>query len=231
MLERYVYIDPITPIHGQTYNVNQFIPLANSQHSSQIYIIPPLINDFENIKDCLTLSNHRVFMKKYSHLDGVFNLNCNGSVGVAIRLYLVLTNAEMVYDLQSDIAIDENDLKNMFKEWEQKEISKMVNEIKPLINLEKYLPNFKEIVKTYNHNDLSSLIKRAVLELGLEWSYNDDPAEQITPDYILPFIEDMIIIDHCSDYSSIINKRSWYCSYTEDLFFNKFQKHNSLSSF
>jgi hypothetical protein len=212
---RYIYIDPVPPIHGQTLNINKFHPTENPQPYSPIFVIPPTINDFENMKDCLTLSNHRVFIKKYSHLDGVFNLNCYGSVGVAIRLYHVLTNSEI----------------NMFEEWEQKEISRITNEIKSLINLEEYLPNFKEIMETYNHKDLSSLIKRAVLELGYEWSYNDDPAEQIPLNNILSFIEDMIIIDHCSDYSSIIDKRSWYCPYTEDLFSNKFQKHNSLSPF
>lgn len=221
MLERYVYKDPVPLIPGQTYNVNNFTPLIDTEPSLQIFVIPPIVNDPSNMKDCLTLSNHRIFMKRYSHLDGVFNLNCNGSVGVAIRLYLALTNEYLNNDLSSRYAIDENDLKDMQKEWEQKEFTRIINDIKPLINLKNLIPNFEEIFASYTYKDLSDIISTAMLELALEWSYNDDPAEQISSDYFLPFFEDMILLSHCKELPLLTN-REWFCTYTKDIYLSSF---------
>lgn len=220
MLERFVYKDPTPLIHGQTYNVNNFTPLLDTYPAQDLFVIPPIVNDPSNMKDCLTLSNHRVFMNRYSHLEGVFNLNCNGSVGVAIRLYLALTNENLNKDLQVPYAIDKNDLKEIQEEWEQKEITRIINDMKPLLNrevLEKYIPDFNNIYTTFNSENFGHIISTAMLELALEWSYNDDPAEQISSDYFLPFVEDIILLSYCKEYPLLTN-RDWHCTYTHDIY-------------
>lgn len=222
MQERYVYKGTETLIHGQTYHVKNFSPLHYSLPFDNIFIIPPIVNDPSNMGDCLTISNHRVFMERYSHLEGIFNLNCNGSVGVAIRLYLALTNKDINTDIkQTRYAIDNNDLKLEQEKWEQKEVSRIINEISPLINLETYIPNFKDTLLNHDKKDLSWIIKNAVNELGYEWSYNEDPAEQISGENLLPYIEDIFLLDYCKELPLLMN-REWSCPYTEDLYHNKF---------
>jgi len=225
MLERFVYNGSTPLIHGQTYNVNNFTPLLDTHPAQDIFVIPPIVNDHSNMKDCLTLSNHRVFMKRYSHLDGVYNLNCNDSVGVAIRLYLAITHKDLYYDLQTTrYAIDNDDLKNMQEEWEQKEISRIINEIKPLLNrevLEKYISDFNNIYTTFNRENFGHIISTAMLELALKWSYNEDPAEQLPSDYFIPFVEDIILLSYCKEYPLLTN-RDWHCTYTHDIYLAAF---------
>lgn len=224
MHERYIYKEAITLIHGQTYSLKNFVPLREKQFSQgkDIFIIPENINDFHSIQECLTLSNHRVFMNRYSHLDGVYNINCNGSVGIAVRWALVLTHKDINRDINKN-CIDDKDLKELMDEWEQKEISRIISELYPLINLDHFSLDFKNIIAEYNQEQINELINTAILELALEWSYNEDLAKQITGKMLLPFIGDIILIENCKDFS-LLKDYKWHCTYTQDLYDSYFDQ-------
>lgn len=241
-MQRFIYKDPIPLIHGQTYNIKDFLPVVKEKAplipkeeyeekdfisldkipQRNIYIISETISDINGIKDCLTLSNYRVFMKRYSHLDDVFKIDCGDSVGVAVRWALVLTHKDINRDINL-ATLDDIDLKELMNEWEQKQISRIISELYPLINLNHFSLDFKNIITEYKQEQINELINTAILELALEWSYNEDLAEQITGKMLLPFIGDIILIENCKDFS-LLKDYEWHCTYTQDLYDSYFDQ-------
>jgi hypothetical protein len=168
----------------------------------------------------LQISNHRVFLKEFDTVEGVYNVSGGwGSFAVAIRADIAESNEqikETLNGLENYPIIDDDDFNELRNKWEQDAVKDMVHGIQS--DLENNLEELIDDTDT-DSEKIELLIWDGINELNLEWSYESNSA-YLDADKVLPYVEDCILIERCKDLALLIN-REWSCNKTRSVYEQK----------
>lgn len=188
-----------------------------------LYILPTYFVGSDYSGGSSSVSNHRVFLKRFKDVEGVYNVSGDmGTYSIAIRADVYNDNEDIkdvLKGLEGYSVIDEEDMREVESEWEVKAMPDLIHDVCSEIDLETYLPDYEKYLE--DTESIEQIIWEGISEcnLDLDWSYEYKSA-YINHELILPYVEDIILIKHCLDLPLLIN-REWSCETNHELFLEK----------
>ena len=194
---------------------------VNEETLKTFYLVPDLLSggDYSSSSE-VQVSNHRVFLKEFKNVDGVYNVYGGfGSFAVAIRADIAESNErikETLDGLENYPVIDDDDMSELRNEWEQLAVQDMIHGIQNSIE-----NDLEELIKDTDTDSekIELIIWDGINELGLEWSYEDSSA-YLDADKVLPYVEDRILLEQCKDLPLLVD-RKWSCDKTQTMYEQK----------
>lgn len=209
------------PVTGVRYSYGDFKLYrgeVTDEEKKGFYILPDLLCGGDYSGAACTRSNHRVFLRDFEHIEGVYDLYGGyGTYAIAIRADVAEENEdikEILDSLESNSpAIDEEDVMALEQEWAEAAMKDVVSDLIRSINLDDYLPE-----GDYDE-DIEAFASEGIEDLGLEWTYENTSAYMDTK-HVQPYVEDRLLIKHCTDMPLLIT-RKWCCDITGSLYEQK----------
>jgi hypothetical protein len=142
-----------------------------------------------------------------------------GTFAIAVRMDIMEDNPEIkeVLDaLESYPALDDEAVSEIESEWETEAMKDIVHSLCNHISLEDYIPDFEP-----DSDIISTLALEGIDKLNLHW-YHENTSAYLDYKEVQPYVEDMLLIEHCTDLPLLIN-REWSCKHTNEKFITKLQ--------
>jgi hypothetical protein len=185
-----------------------------------LYILPELLTGSDYSGGSVERANHKVFLERFKEIEGVYSLSGGmGTFAIAVRMNIMEDNPEIkeVLDaLESYASIDDEAVSEIESEWETEAMKDIVHSLCNHISLEDYIPDFEP-----NSDIIANLAWESINELNLHW-YHENTSAYLDYKEVQPYIEDMLLIEHCMDLPLLIN-REWSCKNTENKYREKLQ--------
>jgi hypothetical protein len=205
-------------ITGHSYSYGDFEVYkgeVTDEAKKHLFIRPELLSgsDYSN-SGSIQKSNHRVFLKDYKDVEGVYNTHGGyGTFAIVIRADVAEENEDIksVLDSLEDYClIDDEDHSNLEMEWQQIAMVDIIRDLDSLLDrdleLDRYIPDFRDTVSS---ETIEKLAWEATENLNLNWSYENNSA-YLNAESLKPYVIDMILIEYCPDLPLFVN-RDWSC--------------------
>lgn len=191
--------------------------------SKSLFLQPSFLGGSDYSGTLLHVSNHRVFMKRFGKVEGVYEINGGyGTFGVAIRLDVYNSNKEIkevLDDLDGYPVIDEEDQSELESDADQEYVSNAAKDFVRDQTLESYIPDIDTILE--DTDNLEGLIWEATRDLRLEFEHEQHYSFiRNGGKEIQLYVEDRLLIEHCKKLPLLIN-RNWACDQNEQLYKDK----------
>ena len=213
--------EPIVPQVGDRLSYGDFESVKPDLKNEHDYIMPEEMSGSDYSGGIVQVSNHRVFIKEFGKTEGVYDVYGGmGTYAVAIRIDVAEANEEIksvLAGLTDYPLIDEEDWSNLEMDWQKKTIPDILRGIRHDFDIEEFVENADQYIE--DDEALEELVWKAIKELGLDWHYENTEA-YLSSDNILPYIEDRILLEHCSNLPILIN-RKWSCHQTQAMYEQK----------
>jgi|WetSurMetagenome_2_1015567.scaffolds.fasta_scaffold104071_2 hypothetical protein len=220
---------------GHSYSYGDFVSFNNEvtdEIKKDLFIIPDHLSGSDYSGGSYTVANHKVFLKKFSEVEGVYDLHSgHGTYAIAIRLDVYESNEEIkeVIDALDDYpCIDDEARSEVKRGWQQEAMKDILRDIERDLdrstNLDNYIPNLTDVLEklTTDSDALETMAWEAINKHNLDWSYENNSA-YLDYERVMPYVEDRLLIDHCPELPLLIN-REWYCPQTKEMYNAKFSE-------
>jgi hypothetical protein len=218
--------EPITLEVGGSYSYGDFQEFKGKVTQAlkkSLYVMPPLLEGSDHSGGSAPRSNHRVFLKQFEEVEGVYDVwGGFGFYSIAIRADVAEENEDIfivLNGLENYSLIDEEDHSALENEWENAAMPDIVSDLGRHINLETYIPDYEKLLE--DEENINQLVWDGINELSLDWSHETTSAYM---DYerVQPYVEDRLLIEHCTEKTlPLLINRDWSCKQTKEMFMEK----------
>lgn len=206
---------------GSSYSYGDFQEyngVITEEKKKELFILPEHMQGSDYSGDFTNKSNHRVFIKEFGEVEGVYDLYGGfGTFAIAIRLDVAESNTEIkdiLEGLDNYSLIDEEDHSALEIESETEAFPEIISDIIREIDLEEYIPDCESILE--DKEAIQLIGWDGIHDLALDWVHERYTAILCDDDNKLqPYIEDRLLIEHCKDLPLLIN-REWSCKDTRE---------------